>query len=150
MALKSYSEWKEGGGKGVWKFSGTAKPHSANKYFLRKNSDLFVNSLSRSSSNAEKSLDSYGDLGQDLHEMVCKFIVLTSYMYQIIAVFLCLRSDLMLPINYRVCRKPCTCMSVNFFLIRSKKIFHWYVIICFFQNATESSLSSNITYLLDQ
>lgn len=81
MALKSYSEWKEGGGKGVWKFSGTTKPHLANKYFLRKNSDLFVNSLSRSSSSAEKSLDSYGDLGQDLHEMVCKLTFPTSYIY---------------------------------------------------------------------
>lgn len=61
MALKSYSEWKEGGGNGVWKFGGTSKPHFVNKCFLRKNCDLFVNSLVRSSSNVEKSFDSFGD-----------------------------------------------------------------------------------------
>lgn len=60
LALKSYYEWKEGGGKGVWKYSGNWKPHSASKHFIRKNSDLFVNSLSKNSS----------IIGQDLSEMV--------------------------------------------------------------------------------
>ncbi|KAL1549765.1 kinesin-like protein KIN-14G [Salvia divinorum] len=62
LALKSYYEWKEGGGKGVWKFSGTWKPHSACKQFVRKSSDLFVNSLSRNSSIVEQN-------GQDFNEM---------------------------------------------------------------------------------
>ncbi|KAH6819054.1 kinesin 4 [Perilla frutescens var. frutescens] len=76
LALKSYYEWKEGGGKGVWKFSGTSRPQSTARQFVRKNSDLFVNSLSRSSSSLDKSFESSlidqnscGDLGQDLCEM---------------------------------------------------------------------------------
>lgn len=78
LALKTYNDWKEGGGKGAWKFSGNSKPPSTGKQFVRKTSDLFMNSLSRSSSTVEKSLDSssidqnsFDDLGQDLHEMVC-------------------------------------------------------------------------------
>ncbi|KAG6430239.1 hypothetical protein SASPL_108302 [Salvia splendens] len=63
LALKSYYEWKERGGKGVWKFCGTWKPHSASKQFFRKSSDdLFVNSLSRNSSVVEHN-------GQDFNEM---------------------------------------------------------------------------------
>ncbi|XP_057792007.1 kinesin-like protein KIN-14I [Salvia miltiorrhiza] len=62
LALKSYYEWKEGGGKGVWKYSGNWKPHSASKQFVRKNSDPFVNSLSRNSSIVEQN-------GQDFNEM---------------------------------------------------------------------------------
>ncbi|KAI3445386.1 hypothetical protein Pfo_002051 [Paulownia fortunei] len=76
LALKSYNDWKQGGGKGVWKFGGNSKPPSTGKQFVRKNSDLFMNSLSRNSSTGEKSLDSlsteqnsFGDLGQDLNEM---------------------------------------------------------------------------------
>ncbi|KAL7157714.1 hypothetical protein ABFS83_02G095700 [Erythranthe nasuta] len=77
LALKSYSDWKQGGGKGVWKFGGNSKPPSSGKQqFVRKNSDLFLNSLSRNSSVGDRSLDSlstdqcsFGDLGQDVNEM---------------------------------------------------------------------------------
>ncbi|KAL8545501.1 hypothetical protein ACS0TY_005593 [Phlomoides rotata] len=77
LALKSYNDWKGGGGKGVWKFSGSSKPFpSTGKQFVRKNSGLFMNSLSRNSSTVEKSFDSsiidqnsFGDLGMDLNEM---------------------------------------------------------------------------------
>ncbi|KAK6159853.1 hypothetical protein DH2020_003234 [Rehmannia glutinosa] len=72
LALKSYNDWKQGGGKGVWKFGGNSKPPSGGKQFVRKNSDLFINSLSRNASTGEKSLDSlsteqnpFCDLGQD-------------------------------------------------------------------------------------
>ncbi|KAK6915642.1 Calponin homology domain [Dillenia turbinata] len=56
LALKSYCEWKQGGGIGLWKFSGNIKPTGSGKYFFRKNSELFMNSL-RASSLGEKSLE---------------------------------------------------------------------------------------------
>ncbi|KAL3538236.1 hypothetical protein ACH5RR_001602 [Cinchona calisaya] len=69
LALKSYSDWKQGGGNGLWKF-GNVKATPFGKQFVLKNSELFMNSVSRTSSMGEKSLDrslseqiSYGDLG---------------------------------------------------------------------------------------
>ncbi|KAJ4892530.1 P-loop nucleoside triphosphate hydrolases superfamily protein with CH (Calponin Homology) domain [Raphanus sativus] len=52
LAIKSYDEWKQSGGIGVWKFGGTIKPSSLAKTssFVRKNSEPFMNSLSRTSS----------------------------------------------------------------------------------------------------
>ncbi|KAJ9543187.1 hypothetical protein OSB04_022894 [Centaurea solstitialis] len=52
LALKSYSEWKQTGGNGTWKFGGTVKPTtpSNGKHIVRKNSDPFTNSLSKSMS----------------------------------------------------------------------------------------------------
>ncbi|XP_058770299.1 kinesin-like protein KIN-14I [Vicia villosa] len=58
LALKSYSEWKQTGANGVWKFGGTIKPASTAKSFVRKNSEPFTNSLSRTSSVNEKSMTS--------------------------------------------------------------------------------------------
>ncbi|XP_027363433.1 kinesin-like protein KIN-14I [Abrus precatorius] len=55
LALKSYSEWKQTGADGVWKFGGTIKPPISAKTFVRKNSEPFTNSLSRSSSINDKS-----------------------------------------------------------------------------------------------
>ncbi|KAG2326037.1 hypothetical protein Bca52824_008765 [Brassica carinata] len=59
LAIKSYDEWKQSGGVGVWKFGGSIKPSSLLKSssFVRKNSEPFMNSLSRTSSinNYEKS-----------------------------------------------------------------------------------------------
>lgn len=56
LALKSFSEWKQGGGYGVWKFGGNVKPTtlSTTKSFVRKNSEPFTNSLSRTSSLNDK------------------------------------------------------------------------------------------------
>ncbi|KAL5795665.1 hypothetical protein ACOSQ2_000485 [Xanthoceras sorbifolium] len=60
LALKSYSEWKQTGGNGIWKFGGNVKPTTTlGKSFVRKNSDPFTNSLSRTSSMNEKSLNSH-------------------------------------------------------------------------------------------
>ncbi|KAJ1402397.1 P-loop containing nucleoside triphosphate hydrolase [Sesbania bispinosa] len=56
LALKSYSEWKQTGANGVWKFGGTIKPTTSSKSFVRKNSEPFTNSLSRNPSINEKSL----------------------------------------------------------------------------------------------
>ncbi|XP_074278991.1 kinesin-like protein KIN-14I [Silene latifolia] len=57
LALKSYHEWKQAGGSGLWKFGGNVKPTtSAVKQFVRKNSEPFTNSISRNSSMSEKSL----------------------------------------------------------------------------------------------
>eukprot|EP00256_Glycine_max_P030771 XP_006574541.1 kinesin-like protein KIN-14I [Glycine max] len=56
LALKSYSEWKQTGGNGVWKIGGTIKPTVSSKSFVRKNSEPFTNSLSRNSSINEKSM----------------------------------------------------------------------------------------------
>ncbi|KAK7269648.1 hypothetical protein RIF29_22382 [Crotalaria pallida] len=59
LALKSFSEWKQTGANGVWKFGGTIKPTTSTKSFVRKNSEPFTNSLSRTSSIDEKSFAGY-------------------------------------------------------------------------------------------
>ncbi|QCD98258.1 kinesin family member C2/C3 [Vigna unguiculata] len=56
LALKSYCEWKMSGANGVWKFGGNLKPTVSAKSFVRKNSDPFTNSLSRTSSINDKHL----------------------------------------------------------------------------------------------
>lgn len=55
LALKSYSEWKQSGSNGIWKFGGNVKPITSAKQFVRKNSEPFTNSLSRTSSMNAKS-----------------------------------------------------------------------------------------------
>ncbi|KAL6964687.1 hypothetical protein U1Q18_035745 [Sarracenia purpurea var. burkii] len=74
LALKSYYGWKQRGENGLWKFGGNLKPANNGKYFLRKNSEPFMNSLRNVLS--EKSLDSlssdqssYSDLGNNNIEM---------------------------------------------------------------------------------
>ncbi|XP_057779696.1 kinesin-like protein KIN-14I [Salvia miltiorrhiza] len=70
MALKSYHDWKQSGGNGVWKFSGNPRPCTAapKPHHARRSSDLFLNFLSRTSSSAgDKSPDSC--ITDDLHEM---------------------------------------------------------------------------------
>ncbi|KAK6120168.1 hypothetical protein DH2020_046074 [Rehmannia glutinosa] len=58
LALKSYHEWKQTGGNGVWKFGGNVKTSSTSgKQFVRKNSEPFTSSLSRSTSANEKTLN---------------------------------------------------------------------------------------------
>ncbi|KAL7112587.1 hypothetical protein ACP275_04G011500 [Erythranthe tilingii] len=57
LAIKSYYEWKQTGGNGVWKFGGNVKATTSGKQFVRKNSEPFTNSLSRSVSANEKSLN---------------------------------------------------------------------------------------------
>ncbi|PON40537.1 Kinesin-like protein [Parasponia andersonii] len=57
LALKSYCDWKQSGGNGVWKFGGNVKITTSTKSFVRKNSEPFTNSLSRNSSMTEKSLN---------------------------------------------------------------------------------------------
>nr|GME14213.1 kinesin-like protein KIN-14I [Ipomoea batatas] len=56
LGLKSYGEWKQTGGTGVWKFGGNVKPTTSSKQIVRKNSEPFMNSLSRAISMNEKSL----------------------------------------------------------------------------------------------
>ncbi|XP_009346615.2 kinesin-like protein KIN-14I [Pyrus x bretschneideri] len=57
LALKSYSEGKQTGGNGISKFGANIKPTtSAARPFVRKNSEPFTNSLSRTSSMNDKSL----------------------------------------------------------------------------------------------
>ncbi|KAL8207931.1 hypothetical protein R6Q57_007343 [Mikania cordata] len=48
LALKSYNDWKQAGANGAWKFGGNLKPVTSGKIFIRKNSEPFKNSLSRS------------------------------------------------------------------------------------------------------
>ncbi|XP_044503079.1 kinesin-like protein KIN-14I isoform X2 [Mangifera indica] len=57
LALKSFSEWKQTGGNGVWKFGGNIKSTTLGKTFVRKNTDPFTNSLSKTSSMNEKALN---------------------------------------------------------------------------------------------
>ncbi|KAK2965215.1 hypothetical protein RJ640_019970 [Escallonia rubra] len=56
LALKSYGDWKQTGGNGVWKFGGNLKPTTSGKQFARKNSEPFTSSLSKNLSANEKSL----------------------------------------------------------------------------------------------
>ncbi|KAM3267227.1 kinesin-like protein KIN-14I isoform X1 [Capsicum chacoense] len=55
LGLKAYGEWKQTGGPGVWKFGGNVKSTTSAKQFVRKNSEPFSSSLSRSMSMNEKS-----------------------------------------------------------------------------------------------
>ncbi|XP_068657823.1 kinesin-like protein KIN-14F [Aristolochia californica] len=76
LALKSYSDWKQSGCSGSWKYSGNLKPNIAGKCFVRKNSEPFTGSLSRNQSVNEKIFDGLsvennlsGDLSQESSEM---------------------------------------------------------------------------------
>ncbi|GAV66366.1 Kinesin domain-containing protein/CH domain-containing protein [Cephalotus follicularis] len=77
LALKSYSDWKQSGGNGSWKYGGNCKPPSsgAGKLFLRKQSEPFTSSFSRTTSFGEKSIESLSsemslnsDLSHDFNE----------------------------------------------------------------------------------
>ncbi|KAJ8552938.1 hypothetical protein K7X08_020331 [Anisodus acutangulus] len=57
LGLKDYSEWKKTGRTGVWKFGGNVKSTTSAKQFVRKNSEPFSSSLSRSMSMNEKSMN---------------------------------------------------------------------------------------------
>ncbi|KAM5553989.1 hypothetical protein ABKV19_025961 [Rosa sericea] len=59
LALKSYSDWKQAGGSGSWKFVGNLKPPISGKPFLRKNSEPFMSSFTRTLSWSERSQDSF-------------------------------------------------------------------------------------------
>ncbi|KAH6758062.1 P-loop nucleoside triphosphate hydrolases superfamily protein with CH domain-containing protein [Perilla frutescens var. hirtella] len=48
LALKSYSDWKQAGGNGVWKFGGNVRTSTLGKQFARKTSEPFTGSMSRS------------------------------------------------------------------------------------------------------
>ncbi|GMG99758.1 hypothetical protein Nepgr_001598 [Nepenthes gracilis] len=58
VASKSSSEWKQGGGCGLWKYGGNVKSPSAAKPFVRKNVEPFITSNSMNSSVSEKSAES--------------------------------------------------------------------------------------------
>ncbi|KAG8649634.1 hypothetical protein MANES_08G113800v8 [Manihot esculenta] len=70
LALKSYSEWKQSGAIGTWKYGGSLKTqHSgAGKPFMRKATEPFMNSFSRTTSFPSDDHSLYGDLGHDLNE----------------------------------------------------------------------------------
>ncbi|GLT37969.1 hypothetical protein SLA2020_122480 [Shorea laevis] len=81
LALKSYSEWKKGGGNGSWKYAANAKPPSSGpgssgKQFVQKTSSMnsFVRSL------LEKSLDSLASEQSD----TCEADTTTSPIYSLV------------------------------------------------------------------
>lgn len=82
LALKSYGEWKQDGANGVWKFGGNLKPTISAKSLVRKNSEPFTNSLSRTSLINEKTL---ATLNSDVesNKMVGKLDVLILYQLSI-------------------------------------------------------------------
>ncbi|XP_028779537.1 kinesin-like protein KIN-14I [Neltuma alba] len=61
LAIKAYSEWKEGGKMGSWKHGGNIKPLVSGRPFLRKNSEQFLSSLTRTTSDQF----TCSDLGHD-------------------------------------------------------------------------------------
>nr|XP_019704322.1 kinesin-like protein KIN-14Q isoform X2 [Elaeis guineensis] len=65
LALKSYHEYKQTGRNFSWKYGGILKPAGTGKYFIRKNSEPFMNSLSRTLS-GEKFQD-----GLSLEQNLC-------------------------------------------------------------------------------
>ncbi|XP_058191331.1 kinesin-like protein KIN-14I [Rhododendron vialii] len=74
LAMRSFNDWKQGGGNGLWKFGGTSKPTTFGKQVVRKNSEPFMGSLRNLST--EKSLDSVSseqslsiDFGNDINQM---------------------------------------------------------------------------------
>ena len=77
LALKSYSEWKQSGGIGSWKYSANSKPSSfgTGKPFTRKSSEPFMNSISRTVSLGEKSVDSLYSEQSDLIEAVSELFI---------------------------------------------------------------------------
>ncbi|XP_057548227.1 kinesin-like protein KIN-14I [Amaranthus tricolor] len=70
LALKSYHEWKQSGGTGVWKFGGNVKPTTSVKQYVRTKYEPFTNSLIKNASVTEKSLNA---LPQDIdtNKMPC-------------------------------------------------------------------------------
>lgn len=79
LALKAYGDWKQGGGIGSWKLGGNLKLVTSGKHFVRKNSEPFMNSFSRTSSASEQSLN--GDRGHDLGEAVSNLSLFTFAVY---------------------------------------------------------------------
>lgn len=75
LGLKSYGEWKQAGGTGVWKFGGNVKPTTSAKQIIRKNSEPFMNSLSRAISVNENSLTAAGSEAES-NRMVGKLCLL--------------------------------------------------------------------------
>ncbi|XP_010524849.1 PREDICTED: kinesin-like protein KIN-14G [Tarenaya hassleriana] len=71
LALKSYDEWKQNGGIGSWRYGMNIKPNCGfGRPFLRKTSEPFMSSISRTKS-ADSSLSDQphcSDLGQELNE----------------------------------------------------------------------------------
>ncbi|KAJ6737679.1 KINESIN-LIKE PROTEIN KLP-3 [Salix viminalis] len=67
LALKSYSEWKQSGGIGTWKYGGNLKPSSCGggKPFMRKNSEPFTSSFSRMSSG-----DPSSSFDEQFHDLI--------------------------------------------------------------------------------
>jgi len=72
LALKSYGEWKQVGGNGSWKYGGNLKPGSSGKCSMRRNSEPFVNSLSRNQSMDEKFQELEHNIHGESNEMVSK------------------------------------------------------------------------------
>ncbi|KAJ6380351.1 hypothetical protein OIU76_016921 [Salix suchowensis] len=67
LALKSYSDWKQSGGIGTWKYGGNLKLSASGggKPFMRKNSEPFMNSFSRACSGDPSSFDEqFSDLSE--------------------------------------------------------------------------------------
>ena len=67
LALKSYSDWKQSGGIGTWKYGGNLKLSTSGggKPFMRKNSEPFMNSFSRACSGDPSSFDEhFSDLSE--------------------------------------------------------------------------------------
>ncbi|XP_054801579.1 kinesin-like protein KIN-14G isoform X2 [Prosopis cineraria] len=68
LAIKAYSEWKEGGKIGSWKHGGNIKPLVSRRPFLRKNSEQFLPTLTRTTSEKDgltSDRSTSSDLGQD-------------------------------------------------------------------------------------
>ncbi|KAB5529177.1 hypothetical protein DKX38_019258 [Salix brachista] len=67
LALKSYSDWKQSGGIGTWKYGGNLKLSTSGggKPFMRKKSEPFMNSFSRACSGDPSSFDEqFNDLSE--------------------------------------------------------------------------------------
>lgn len=98
LAIKSYDEWKQSGGIGVWKFGGNIKPPSLGKSsFVRKNSEPFMNSLSRTSSINNEKCPSETDFNKLVGLFNCLWLVLFSEVECL--TFICLCASVFSPLQ---------------------------------------------------
>ncbi|XP_026457507.1 kinesin-like protein KIN-14F [Papaver somniferum] len=89
LALKSYSDWKQNGGNSLWKFAGTSKSNNTPGKIVRRNSDLFMTSLSRTQSTDEKLLEDAENSNDDLADEPVTEMVTSNSLNALVRAALC-------------------------------------------------------------
>lgn len=78
LGLKSYSQWKQAGGTGSWRYGSAGRHANTGKYFTRKNSEPFMGYLHRTQSGGKSSDISVDHLPEEhSNSTVSHFLFLT-------------------------------------------------------------------------